>query len=64
LHIFVVITFRVDFESPPVRKLKRLRTTGLDDLHGVSPFPCDTVTILVYPDQFSCHCVFIYSNFH
>jgi len=39
LHIFVVITFWVDFESPPVRKicfeslpvrkLKRLRTTGL-----------------------------------
>jgi len=22
------------------------------------------VSIFVYTDQFSCHCVFIYSNFH
>ena len=31
----------------------------LDELHGLSPIPCDTVAIFVYTDQLSCHCVFI-----
>jgi len=32
--------------------------------HGLSPILCDTVTIFVFIDQFSCHCVFIHSDFH
>jgi len=31
----------------------------LDDLDVLSPILCDTVTIIVYTDQFTCHCVFI-----
>ena len=36
--------------------------------HGHGPSPvlllCDTVTIFVCIDKFSCHCVFISSNFY
>jgi len=37
--------------------------TTVDGRHGLSPILCDTMTVFVYVDQFSCRCIFVYCGY-
>ena len=51
-------------KSSDCLRLRLLNPGWLDERHGLTPILCDRVTIFVNIDKFSCHCVFIYYNFH